>query len=149
MNAHKACLVFLAVGLTSVIASAAPTTTARASLKYVMVKIIEPASNGVFYISRQPPKNDDEWKVLQGQALMLSEIATSLTTPARAKDKQQWMQDAKLLLDAANVAYAAANAKDTAALEDLNDQLYTACKNCHEHYFPKRKPLKRGKLASP
>jgi cytochrome c553 len=145
MNAHKACLVFLAVGLTSVIASAAPTTTPRASLKDVMVKIIEPASNGVFYISRQPPKNDDEWKVLQGQALMLSEIATSLTTPARAKDKQQWMQDAKLLLDAADAAYTAANAKNTTALEDLNDQLYTACRTCHEHYFPKRKAAKRGK----
>ena len=103
-----------------------------------MVKIVEPASNAVFYISRQTPKNDDEWKALQGQALMLNEIARSLTTPARAKDKQQWMQDAKLLLDASSAAYAAANAKNTAALEELNDRLYTACTTCHEHYLPKR-----------
>ena len=138
MNEHKASLVFLVAGSMSMIASAAPPIATRAPLKDVMVKIVDPASNGVFYISRQPPKNDDEWKVLQGQALILSEIATSLTAPARAKDKQQWMQDAKLLLDAANVAYAAANAKNTTALEDLNDQLYTACKTCHEHYLPKR-----------
>ena len=138
MSAHKATLVFLVAGIVSTIASAAPPNVARVPLKDVMVKIIEPASNGVFYISRQPPKNDDEWKVLQGQALILSEIATSLVTPARAKDKQQWPQDAKLLLDAANAAYAAANAKNTTALEDLNDQLYTACTTCHEHYLPKR-----------
>jgi len=131
--ARIATIVLLPIGVL-----AAPPLDTRAPLKDVMVKIVEPASNGVFYISRQPPKNDDEWKVLQGQALILSEIATSLTAPARAKDKQQWMQDAKLLLDAANAAYAAANAKNTAALEDLNDQLYTACKTCHEHYLPKR-----------
>jgi hypothetical protein len=140
MNALKTsslrCL-FAAVMLPT-IALAAPPTATRAPLKDVMVKIVEPASNAVFYISRQAPKNDDEWKALQGQALTLSEIAQSLLTSARAKDKQQWVQDAKLLLDAGNAAYAAANAKNTAALEDLNDQLYTACTTCHEHYLPKR-----------
>jgi cytochrome c553 len=109
-----------------------------APIKDVMSKIVEPASNAVFYIGRQAPKNDDEWKALQGQALMLSEVATSLMTPTRAKDKKQWMQDAKLLIDAGNAAYAAANAKNAVALEELNDQLYTACTTCHEHYLPKR-----------
>ena len=103
-----------------------------------MIKIVEPASNAVFYIGRQTPQNDDEWKALQGQALMLSEIATSLMTPARAKDKKQWVADAKLLLDASNAAYTAANAKNVTTLEELNDQLYTACATCHEHYLPKR-----------
>jgi len=118
--------------------SAAPPAVIRAPLKEVMVKIVEPASNAVFYVSRQPPTNDEEWKLLQGQALMLSEIASSLMTPARARDKKQWLQDAKLLLDASNAAYAAANSKNASALEDLNDQLYTACNTCHEHYLPKR-----------
>jgi hypothetical protein len=121
------------LALLPVLAVAAPTP-----IKDVMTKIVEPASNAVFYIGRQAPKNDDEWKALQGQALMLSEVATSLMTPARAKDKKQWMQDAKLLLDASNAAYAAANSKNVAALEELNDQLYTACTTCHEHYLPKR-----------
>jgi cytochrome c556 len=138
MNALRASLALLVAGITASIALAAPPTAARAPLKDVMVKIVEPTSNAVFYIGRQPPKNDDEWKALQGQALTLSEIATSLMTPARAKDKQQWLQDAKLLLDASNAAYAAANAKNAAALEELNDQLYTACTTCHEHYMPKR-----------
>jgi hypothetical protein len=139
MNAPRAATLtcLTAAALLPAIAFTAPPTTG-APLKDVMVKIVEPASNAVFYISRQTPKNDDEWKALQGQALMLSEIATSLMTPARAKDKKQWPQDVKLLLDAANLAYAAANAKNTAALEDLNDQLYTACTTCHEHYLPKR-----------
>jgi cytochrome c553 len=131
-----------ALGMACVIfafsAYAGPVPVKITPLKDVMTKIVEPASNGVFYISRQPPQNDDQWKIVQGQALMLSEIATSLLTPVRAKDKKQWMEDAKLLLDASNAAYAAANAKNQSALEDLNDQLYTACTTCHEHYLPKR-----------
>jgi cytochrome c556 len=138
MNTLKASFALFATVITANIALAAPETATRAPLKDVMVKIVEPTSNAVFYIGRQAPKNDDEWKALQGQALTLSEIATSLMAPARAKDKQQWLQDAKLLLDASNSAYAAANAKNAAALEELNDQLYTACTTCHEHYMPKR-----------
>ena len=111
---------------------------AQPSLKDVMVKVVEPASNALFYISREPPQSDEQWKTLQGQALMLLEIANSLTTPARAKDKRQWMRDAKLLIDASAAAYEAANAKSLTALEALNDPLYTACATCHEHYLPKR-----------
>lgn len=121
-----------------VLALPASADAPRPSLKDVMVKIVEPTSNAIFYISREPPKDEEQWKALQGQALMLLEIANSLTTPARAKDKKQWMQDAKLLIDASNAAYAAANAKNVAALEELNEPLYTACATCHEHYLPKR-----------
>ena len=108
------------------------------TLRDVMTKIVEPVSNAVFYISRDTPQDEEQWKILQGKALMLSEVAVSLMGPARAKDKKQWMADAQLLLDAGNAAYAAANKKDAAALENLNDQLYTACSTCHEHYLPKR-----------
>ena len=139
MNAGRAsALICLTTALLVPIGVRGAPPAARATLNEVMVKIVDPASNGVFYIGRQPPQNDDEWKTLQGKALILSEIATSLMTPARAKDKKQWIQDAQRFLDASNAAYAAANAKDAAALEGLNDQLYEACRTCHEHYLPKR-----------
>jgi hypothetical protein len=46
------------------------------------------------------------------------------------------MQDAKLMLDAGRAAFRAAKAKDVAALDALNDQLYTSCTSCHQHYRP-------------
>ena len=46
------------------------------------------------------------------------------------------MQDAKLMLDAGRAAYRAARAKDVAALEALNEQLYESCTSCHQHYRP-------------
>lgn len=109
-----------------------------ATLKELMTLIVEPTSNGVFYVASQPPKNDAEWKTLQGQALTLLEAANSLTTTNRSKDKKQWMADAKLLQEASKTAFAAAMAKNITALADLNDPLYTACSTCHEHYLPKR-----------
>jgi len=139
MNAGRASvLICLTTAMLVPIGAFGAPPATRATLNEVMVKIVDPASNGVFYIGRQLPKNDEEWKTVQGQALILSEIATSLMTPVRAKDKKQWIQDAQRFLDASNAAYAAANAKDAAALEGLNDQLYEACRTCHEHYLPKR-----------
>ena len=44
------------------------------------------------------------------------------------------MEDAKLMLDAGRAAFRAAKAKDVAALDALNDQLYTSCTSCHQHY---------------
>jgi cytochrome c556 len=46
------------------------------------------------------------------------------------------VQDAKLMLDAGTAAFKAAKAKDVAALDALNDKLYTSCTTCHQHYRP-------------
>jgi len=119
--------------------SAVPALSAEsATLKELMTKVVEPASNAVFYVGREAPTTDAQWKALQIQAAKLKEAAAKLTTSTYAKDKGRWMQDAKLLVDASNAAVTAANSKKQAALEELNDPLYTACITCHEHYQPKK-----------
>src|SRR6188474_1369055 len=102
----------------------------------LMVKVIYPASDAIFYITTRQPTSDAEWGDLQGKALMVAESANLLMMPGRARDEDRWMQDAKLMLDAGRAAYRAARAKDLAALEALNDQLYTSCTSCHQHYRP-------------
>ena len=101
-----------------------------------MVDVIYPASDAVFYISTRTPKNDAEWTELQGKTLMVAESANLLMMPGRARDNDRWMSDAKLMLDAAAAAFAAAKKKDVDALIDLNDQLYQSCVTCHEQYRP-------------
>jgi hypothetical protein len=59
-----------------------------------------------------------------------------LMMPGRARDQDRWMQDAALMLEAGRAAFRAAKAKDVAALDALNDQLYTSCTSCHQHYRP-------------
>jgi hypothetical protein len=100
------------------------------------VKVIYPASDAIFYITTRQPTSDAEWGDLQGKALMVAESANLLMMPGRARDEDRWMQDAKLMLDVGRAAYRAARAKDLAALEALNDQLYESCTSCHQHYRP-------------
>ena len=100
----------------------------------LMVKIIYPASDAIFYITTRTPTSDAEWTELQGKALAVAESANLLMMPGR--DQDRWMADAKLMLDAGRTAYRAARAKDVAALEAVNDALYESCTSCHQHYRP-------------
>jgi hypothetical protein len=106
------------------------------SMSDLMVKIIYPASDAIFYIATRTPASEKEWGELQGKALALAESANLLMMPGRARDQDRWMADATLMLDAGRAAYHAARAKDVAALEAVNDQLYTSCTSCHQHYRP-------------
>ena len=104
------------------------------TMSELMVKIIYPASDAIFYITTREPKTQVEWEELQGKALAVAESANLLMMPGRARDQDRWMDDAKLMLDAGRAAFRAAKAKDVAALDALNDQLYTSCTSCHQHY---------------
>lgn len=106
------------------------------SMSELMVKIIYPASDAILYITSRTPTNEQEWNVLQGQALMLAESANLLMMPGRAYDDDQWMKDSELMLDAGMKAFDAAMAQDVDALADLNDAVYQSCVVCHKHYRP-------------
>ena len=108
-----------------------------------MVHVIRPASDAVFYITSRTPATDAEWGALQAQTLMLAESGHLLLMPARARGRAQWIADSHLMLEAGRKAFAAAKAKDVAALETLNDEMYQSCVVCHEHFRPgygKRRP---------
>lgn len=93
------------------------------TMSELMVKILYPSSDALFYIETRTPTTDSEWTVLEGQA-------------GRARDQRQWMDDSKLLLDAGAAALTAAKAKDVPAIVALSDQLYESCTSCHTHDRP-------------
>jgi Lipocalin-like domain len=127
-------------------AVAAQSPQAVGTMSDLMVKIIYPASDAIFYITTRTPTSDAEWTELQGKALAVAESANLLMMPGRARDQDRWMADAKLMLDAGRTAYRAARAKDVAALEAVNDALYESCTTCHQHYRPNygRRPAAAG-----
>jgi hypothetical protein len=102
----------------------------------LMVKIIYPASDAIFYITTREPKSEAEWVELQGKALAVAESANLLMMPGRARDQDRWMRDAQLMLEAGRAAFRAAKAKDVAAIDAVNDRLYQSCTSCHQHYRP-------------
>jgi cytochrome c556 len=106
------------------------------SMSQLMVNIIYPTSNTIFYVVRGAPKNQVEWDQVANSALTLAESGNLLMMPARSRDNDKWMTDAKLLVDVGAAAYKAAQAKDFDGLVALSDQLNAACVQCHQDYRP-------------
>jgi cytochrome c556 len=123
-----------------------PPTRVVGSMSDLMVKMIYPTSDAVFYITTRAPKTDAEWAELQTKTLTLAESANLLMLPGRARDMERWMTDAKMMLDAGTAAYEAAKKKDIEALTGLNDALYQSCVVCHQHY---RRNYGRGRGLQP
>ena len=136
-------MVLIAAALPQAVAAQAPPAPEAipgaqpvGTMSELMVQIIYPYSDAIFYISTRTPSSSAEWTDLEGKTLMLAESANLLMTPERAWDGDQWMRDARLLLDAGQAAFRAAKEKNVEALEELNDQLYQSCVTCHQHYRP-------------
>ncbi len=113
-----------------------PPTRNVGSMSDLMVKMIYPASDALFYIESRTPKSDAEWTTLEGQALIVAESANLLMLPGRARDQKQWMADARLMLEAGAAAVKAAKAKDVDGIVALSDQLMESCTSCHKNYRP-------------
>jgi hypothetical protein len=112
----------------------APSFQPVGTVSQLMVNIIYPTSDAIFYIERTPPKTDVEWNSIRNQALMLAESGNLLMMPSRARDQGDWIKDSKMLVDVGAAAYKAALAKDMNGIVALNQQLNDACVVCHQQY---------------
>jgi len=116
-----------------------PTTTTFqpvGSMKQLMIDIIYPTSDAIFYVDRDAPKSQKEWNDLRTQALMLAESGNLLMMDGRARDQKNWIMESKMLIDIGGKAYKAAQAKDLDGIRALNDSLNAACVVCHYQYRP-------------
>jgi len=134
-------VVFSAVVFSALIAQTPPESNAPpfqriGNMSQLMISILYPTSNSIFYVETRAPQTQTDWNNLESQALILAESANLLMMPGRARDQDVWMKDAKLLADAGMKAVQGARAKDMPALIALNAELYTACVSCHQHYRP-------------
>ena len=113
-----------------------PPQRAVGSMAELMSRIIYPTSDAILYVSSRSPENETDWNELEAKALTLAESANLIMMPWHARDRGQWMEDSKLMLDAGIAAWEAAKARDLDALIDLNQQVYDSCVVCHLHYRP-------------
>ena len=117
----------------------APPFEPVATISQIMVAITLPYSDALLYIERNPPKGDSDWEALQMKALMLAESGNLLMMEGRAKDRGQWMKDARLLVEAGAAAVKATRTKNIQAVLALNDQIVTSCIACHTQFRPRRR----------
>ena len=105
------------------------------SMSQLMVHLIYPTSDAVFYIQTRTPTTDAEWGELEAKTLTFAESANLLLMPDRIREpEEQWISDAKLLLEVGRAALRETRNRDVEALANLNDQLYQSCVSCHSHF---------------
>jgi hypothetical protein len=110
-------------------------TTAK-TMSQLMIDPIYPASDAIFYISTRTPATDADWRALEAKTSALADAAQALAAPMYFRDRNKWMADAKLMIDASATAVVAVKRRDVNALVELNDALYTSCVQCHQDYRP-------------
>ena len=121
----------------------APSFQPVGSMGELMIRIIYPTSDALFYIERDPPKTDVQWNAIRAQALMLAESGNLMLLPNRQRDQGDWIKETKVMIDLAATAYRAALAKDMDGILAVNDKLADSCIVCHQQYranYPKRTP---------
>jgi hypothetical protein len=104
------------------------------TISQLMIDVIYPTSNDLFYIYREPPKSEVEWGKIRQSALTLAESGNLLMGAERAYDDEDWLVDAKLVVEVGRKAYKAAQEKNLQAIVDLNDELNDSCVQCHMDY---------------
>ena len=57
------------------------------TMSELMIHLIYPTSDAIFYITTRTPTNTAEWTELEGKTLVLAEAANLLMMPIRARDK--------------------------------------------------------------
>jgi cytochrome c556 len=124
-------LVFLAIAATA----QAPSFQPVGSMSQLMIYVLYPTSDALFYIERTPPKTDVEWNAVRTQALTLAEAGNLMMMPSRQREGD-WNKDAKMLVDVGTKAFKAAMAKDMDGITALNQELNDACVVCHVQYRP-------------
>jgi hypothetical protein len=130
-------LIMAAVVLEMAVLAQAPTTFQPVgNMSQLMIDIIYPTSDALFYVDRDPPKNEHEWSLLRGQALMLAESGNLIMMAGRARDQENWIKYSKIMIDLGKTAFKAAQAKDLDGIRALNDPLNDVCVNCHLQYRP-------------
>ena len=129
--------VFLGVGTLALAQAPFEPFPPAASVKQLMLDLIHPSSNDILLaIYRGGPKDDKDWAAVRRGAVTLAESGNMLMMRGRARDQGDWKKDAKLLVDAGNAAYKAAQAKDGSALAALAGAVDASCTTCHKQYRP-------------
>jgi hypothetical protein len=61
---------------------------------------VVPASDAVFNVTSEEPKNDDDWMAVQNQAIVLTESGNLLMLGDRAPDSGDWIRFSQAFIDA-------------------------------------------------
>ena len=92
-------VLMVAVAMAQEASQPAQTFRAVGTMSQLMIDIIYPTSDAIFYVDRDPPKSSKQWNDLAAQALTLAESGNLLLMEGRARDQKNWVLDSKMMID--------------------------------------------------
>jgi hypothetical protein len=123
-----------------------PPYKAVADVKTLMATVMDPTAD-IYWgavgtvvdetgVHELEPKTAEEWDEVLRAGMIVAETGNLLMMPSRAKDGGEWMTAARNLVDKAELAVRAAEARDRQAVFDRGAEMYDACVACHTKYVP-------------
>jgi hypothetical protein len=128
-------LILASVGCARQPPAAAVAPQPVASVKQLMEAMVIPSSDALFKVGQEEPKDDKAWAALRLQAVVLAESGNLLMLEGRARDREEWMNRSRALVEAGSVALEATEARNVTALLDAGDRIAETCEACHERYL--------------
>lgn len=107
----------------------------EATVTELMQAMVIPASNKLFDVPRNAPKDDTGWDEVRNSAVLLAESGTLLMRAGRAEDSDVWAATSRALAEAGEAALKAARARDLEAIGEVGNLLIDACERCHEKHW--------------
>ncbi len=138
--------VFLVFGACSSASPAPPMPPFQttANMKDLMLNVLDPAADTIWEsvgtiidaegTHEREPKTDDEWAGVRAGAIQLAESGNLLMLPSRSGGSEEWIAQARALIDASTRAMKAIDAKDKDALFTIGGDIYDVCTNCHSQF---------------
>jgi hypothetical protein len=113
-------------------------------MKDLMANVLDPAADGIWEsvgtimdlegTHERFPQTDDEWAVVRMHAIQLAESGNLLMLPSRSGGSEEWIAQARALIDVSNRALKTIDAKDKDALFTVGGDIYDVCTNCHRQF---------------
>lgn len=125
-------------------ATAAVETTPVASIKQIMIGITNPAAYVLYEavgtkstaqgVEEIAPHTDADWAKVESAGAAVVESGNLMLTGSRAIDKGDWVKMTRDMMDKAQLAMNAAQAKDKDKIVETGGDLNVTCDNCHARY---------------
>lgn len=114
-----------------------PPVESAATVRQLHETMIKPASEVVFDVGREAPKNNEQWTAIARAGVTLVEAGNLMMRAAPPKDRAKWITLSRQLVTAGRTARRAAETRNLDALMRTSDRLIIVCETCHAAY---RKP---------
>jgi hypothetical protein len=113
-----------------------------ANLKDVMAFVVDYNAKQIWNVA--PPKDDEEWHILEHEAVTLGEMGNVIMMPHLAKDNEDWTRYSQAMIDAALEVRKPIQGKNLDGLVTAGSTLVTACEQCHMKYYKEGVPIDKA-----